>query len=242
MDKGFGFSRTITLDWLDLTASLCLQGVEPAVIRQQLAGSISDTVYGLEAQRKTIDVLMAIWIKSKDSVPVLHKQALSIFPTLTTANERLWAHYGLALAYYPVFRKCVNVIGQISRTEESITRNVVKDKIAADFGHFGALNRAVERILASLKNWGVLIGTSEKSIYKILRKTFDTQNPELETWLLACSLSAHPSDGLPINDLVQLPELFPFQIRIGVDVLQKSAIFEVHRQGGGLDNIFLKIS
>jgi len=29
VDKGIGFVRTVTLDWLDLTAFLCLQQVDP---------------------------------------------------------------------------------------------------------------------------------------------------------------------------------------------------------------------
>ena len=239
MDKGIGFSRTIMLDWLDVTASLCIQKIEPAKIRQQLAETISGTVHGTDAQRKTIDVLMAIWIKSKKTVPGIHRLALDIFPSLTTTNERLWLHYGMALAYYPIFRKCTNAIGQISRTEETITRKVIKDRIAADYGHLGALDRSVERIIASLANWGVLLATAERSIYKIQLQNYKTQNKMLEAWLLACALEAHPSEGIPFNDLVHLPELFPFQLSIGIDAVRKDPLFEVHRQGGGLDIIRL---
>ena len=36
MDKGIGFSRTITLDWLDATATLCLEQVEYLELRERL--------------------------------------------------------------------------------------------------------------------------------------------------------------------------------------------------------------
>jgi len=240
MNKGIGFSRTILLDWLDATASLCIQNIETAEIRQRLSHIISDTVQGSEAQRKTIDVLLAIWEKSKKSIPMLHGMALEIYPSLSTSYERVWLHYGLSLAYYPIFRKCTSVIGQVGRTEETITRNIVKDRVAADYGHLGALDRSVERIIASLTNWGVLINTSDRSIYKIQLQKFKTQNTLMESWLLACALESHPSDGIPFNDLIHLPELFPFLITMGVDALRKTPYIEILRQGGGFDIVQLK--
>ena len=86
MDKGIGFSRTITLDWLDVTASLCVQNFEPLKIRQHLAETISGTVHGIDAQRKTIDVLSAIWVKTEKSTPQIRQQALAIFPTLSSSE------------------------------------------------------------------------------------------------------------------------------------------------------------
>ncbi len=64
------------LDWLDVTASLCVQNIEPVEIRQQLAETISGTVHGVDAQRKTIDVLSAIWVKTEKSTPQIRQEAL----------------------------------------------------------------------------------------------------------------------------------------------------------------------
>jgi hypothetical protein len=237
MNKGIGFSRTIMLDWLDATASMCIQNIEPAEIRQRLGKIISGTIHGSEAQRKTIDVLLAVWVKTRIAVPLLHSMALKIYPSLSTSCERVWLHYGLCLAYYPIFRKCTSVIGQFGRTEEKITRNIVKERIAADYGHLGALDRSVERIIASLTNWGVLHVTSDRSIYEIQLQKFKTQDTLLMSWLLACALESHPSEGIPFNDLIHLPELFPFSLTMGIDALRKIPFIEVLRQGGGIDII-----
>jgi hypothetical protein len=239
MDKGIGFSRTITLDWMDVTASLCLQGNEPIAIRQQLVGAISETVHGKDAQRKTIDVLSAIWVKTEKSVPQIRQQALDIFPTLSTPQERMWLHFGMSLVCYPFFRKCAAGIGQVARTQELITRKLIKDKIAGDYGHLGALDRSVERIIASLTNWGALANTKQKQQYKIQFRSF-SNSENLQSWLLTCALHAHPSEGLPYNDLLHLPELYPFNLTIGVDKLRRDARFEVQRQGGGLEMVRTK--
>ena len=239
MDKGIGFSRTILLDWLDVTASLCVQKMEPLNIRQRLADTISETVTGKDAQRKTIDVLSAIWVKTGKIAPRIHQEALALFPTLSSSDERLWLHYGLTLVCYPFFRKCVAAIGQTSRTEEIITRKMIKDRIAGEYGHLGALDRSVERIIASLTNWGALASTDQKQNYRIQARKFSSSE-NLQSWLMTCALFAHPADAVPFDDLVHLPELYPFRITLGVDSLRKDGRFEVQRQGGGLDMVISK--
>jgi hypothetical protein len=236
MDKGIGFSRTITLDWLDVTASMCVQNTEPEIIRHYLVETISGTVHGKDAQRKTIDVLSAIWVKTEKTAPQIRQEALGLFPTLTSSEERLWLHYGMSLVCYPFFRKCVAAIGQVGRTEEMITRKVIKDKIAGDYGHLGALDRSVERIIASLTNWGLLSNTDQRQIYKIQLRQL-TSTIVLQGWLLTCGLFAHPSEEIPFDDLLRLPEFYPFKYTIRVDSLRKDKRFEVHHQGGGLEMV-----
>lgn len=236
MDKGIGFSRTITMDWLDVAASLCVQNIEPLTIRQRLAETISGTVTGVDAQRKTIDVLSAIWVKTEKTVPQIRKEALSLFSSATTPEERFWLHYGMTLVCYPIFRKVTAAIGQISRMEEVITRKMIKDRISGDYGHLGALDRSVERIIASLAQWGALEEMDVKRQHKInLRRFSSSEN--LQLWLLSCAIYAHPADGLPYDDLIHLPELYPFKWTVGVDHLRRDGRFEVQRQGGGLEMV-----
>ena len=239
MGKGIGFSRTIRLDWLDVTASLCAQNIEPLIIRQHLAETISGTVNGTESQRKTIDVLSAIWVKTQKSVPAIRLEALNLFPTLSTNAERLWLHYGMTLVCYPFFRKCVASIGQVSRVGKNITRKMIKDRIAGDYGHLGGLDRSVERLIASLTDWGVLSTTEQKQNYKILSHYY-ASGEKLQGWFLTCALHAHPSEGIPYDDLIHLPELYPFNLSIGIDILRRDARFEVQRQGGELDIVRLR--
>jgi hypothetical protein len=142
----------------------------------------------------------------------------------------------MTLVCYPFFRKCVAAIGQVSRTEELITRKMIKDRIAGDYGHLGGLDRSVERIMASLTNWGALAKTDQKQNYRIQLRRF-LSGEKLQSWLLICALYAHPSEGIPFDDLIHLPELYPFNLTMGVDKLRRDARFEVQRQGGGLEMV-----
>jgi hypothetical protein len=237
MDKGIGFSRTISLDWLDSTAALCLENMQPSEIREKLATTIQDTVHGTDAQRKTIDVLTAIWVRSEKNIPDFRRQALEIFPTLSSRQDRTWLHYGMTLLCYPLFRQITSAIGQIGRSQETITRKVVKNRVAAELGHLGALDRSVERIVASLTDWNVLSLGDEKNSYTILKRSIPASSQTLEIWLLTCALQSHPSDAIAFADLLHLPELFPFQFTVGIDHLRQDSHFDVERQGGGLDMV-----
>jgi len=113
---------------------------------------------------------------------------------------------------------------------------MIKDRIAGDYGHLGALDRSVERIIASLTNWGALGNTDQNDKYQISSRKFQSTDI-MQSWLLSCALFSHPSEAIPFDDLVHLPELYPFKFTIGVDNLRRDSRFEVQRQGGGLEMV-----
>ena len=237
MDKGIGFNRNIFLPWLDAAAAFCAETDDPAEIRARLEPVLSQDMKGVDARRKTIDILINIWLKSRDLVPDLRAEAVNWFQTTPAIDDRLWLHYGLTLAYYPFFRECVAAIGQFSRYEGVITNRMVKQRLASERGHLGSLNRAVERVVASLRNWSILTASDQRYAYVPQRQSLSASSTDLETWLLACALRAHPAEELPFMDLLRLPELFPFRFTLTVDHLRAHPRFAVQRQGAGWDAV-----
>jgi hypothetical protein len=55
----------------------------------------------------------------------------------------------------------------------------------------------------------------------------------LEAWLLQCAFIGKNVEQIPYDDLIRLPELFPFNIKIGLDYLRRNTPFSVYRAGGG---------
>lgn len=229
-DKGLGFIRNINLTWLDAAADARLCNDDMKSIRGDLEQFLKQEINGDGARRKTIDVLVGIWHKSALIDQGLHSQALDFLLRIPT-NERVWLHYGLTLFYYPFFRQTAAIIGQFARTGEPVTNAAVKNRLAAELGHLGSINRAAERIVASLVNWGVLIHQKKGNLYLPQLQAVKSDNQELQTWLLACALSAHPSGQLPFSDLIRLPELFPFRFTVSLDNLRIIPKFIVQRQG-----------
>jgi len=230
MDKGIGFNRTITLKWLNAAANLRSQSDDLATLRQGLEEVVVEDVDGIETRRKAVDILVNIWAKSNEVSPSLHATALCLLPEVSEP-QRIWLHYGLILVYYPFFRQCTSIIGQIVRVRETFTRQMVKERLAGEMGHFGDLNRSAERVMASLVDWNILI-QQNKIENRLAVPPLGIDQSGVQAWLLACALFSHPADELPFTDLLNLPELFPFRFTVKLDDLRRNNQFIIQRQGG----------
>src|SRR5262249_7032588 len=63
--------------------------------------------------------------------------------------------------------------------------------------------------------------------------------PELQLWLLEALLAASAADEIEAQQLLRLPESFPFTLTIGVADLRKHEGFNIHRQGLDMDMVAL---
>ncbi len=233
LNKNIGFNRNVKLDWLDAIASFVSETEDQLEIRDRLESIMFD-VEGAETKRKNIDILVNIWLKSKEISPVLYSEAKELYNGIINPSDRLWLHYGLTLIYYPYFREIAMLVGQICRYEDQFNKTMVKEKLIGSRGELGSLERSLRYVLSSMKDWGVLSEGKNQSLYIANRKNFRTDYENLESWLLACSLHAHQASQLPFEDLLRLPELFPFSFSINVDLLRNNQKFYIHRQGAGL--------
>ncbi|HLF88588.1 MAG TPA: hypothetical protein VI451_06580 [Anaerolineales bacterium] len=238
--KNIGFNRKILLLWLDAAASLCAESQDPAEIRTRLDAIIQPDLTSPTNRRKTIDILLNIWLKTAGLVPHIYAQAIENFPQ-GAVGDRLWLHYGLTLVAYPFFREVVAAMGQTSRFEETITFHLIQQKITAELGQLGSLKEAVYRVFFSLRDWNILSDGEKARTYCVNRGTLKASSPATESWLLACALHAHPAEELPFADLLRLPELFPFSFTLTVDDLRNHPDFAVQRQGVGWEMVRLSI-
>lgn len=239
MDKNIGFNRNIRLVWLDATAALCGASDDPGEIRRRLNPIVGEEIASAVNRRKTIDILINIWVKTGDVAPPLRSEAVARFASGSVAADRHWLHYGLTLLYYPFVREAAAAIGQLARFGDPITPGLVKQRLVASRGQLGSLEKAVERVIFSLRDWGLLVGSEQRNAYQPGEPALSADDVGLESWLLACILHAHPAHELPFADLVRLPELFPFRFSLGTDHLRRSTRFSVQRQGVAWDMVGL---
>lgn len=237
LDKGVGFNRNIKLEWLDAAAAFSIELDDPKAIRARLEPVLAQDRTGKDAIRKSIDILINIWFKNRENYPDLYQQAVSLYQATMIPTDRLWLHYGLTLLYFPFFRDCAAAVGHLSRYEDTITNRMVIDKMIGEMGQLGSLERSAQRVVASLRDWGVLTDADEPNAYIPQYHALMASRPELEQWLLACALHAHPVEQLPFADLLHLPALFPFKFTVTVYDLSQADGFEVQRQGLGLDMV-----
>lgn len=237
MDKGIGFNRNIKLEWLDATAAFCIEMDDPAAIRQRLQPIIGQEIGSATNIRKAIDILLNIWCKYEDDHAHLHQLALDYFQNSAVLTDRLWLHYGLAMLTYPFFSTAVTAIGQLSRYEETIETKTVREKLFGELGELGSIREAASRIVFSLRDWGILVDAATRNAYVPKYREITASRIELEIWMLACAMKANVTEQLPFEDLLHLPALFPFQFSITLNELRSSNLFEIQRQGVGLNMV-----
>jgi len=239
MDKDIGFNRNIYRPWLDAAAAFCGETDDLAEVRARLEAVVSQAISSPVNRRKAIDILIHIWGKTAGVAPDLRREGLALFQAAPVVEDRLWLHYGMTLLAYPFFREVAAAIGQFGRREQMVTPAMVKQRLIAERGPLGSLDKAVERILFSLRNWGLLAPTAQRYAYAPRRQALSTGLAGLEIWLLACALRAHPADEMAFADLLRLPELSPFRLTLTVETLRQQAGFAVQRQGEGWDMVRL---
>ena len=239
IDKHVGFRRNIFLPWLDAAATFCLATTALAELRARLDGIVGAQIASKENRRMAVDILVNIWFKSGDDYPGLRAVALELYGASTLATDRLWLHYGMTLLTYGFFRSSCAAIGLLSRNQDAITPAEVKRLLIAERGALGGLDKAVERVIFSLRNWDLLAETDVRSSYAPRRRYLSATSRTFDTWMLAVGLEGHRGNELAFADLLRRPEFFPLRFSISVDELRRHAAFSVYRQGGSLDMVGL---
>ena len=121
MKQMIGFDRKLDLDWLDATVALCQESLDPGVVAGQLRQKLAYEIAGDEARRKTIGVLLRIWVNVPAKVSRLRDEALQLAARVSP-EERLWLHWGMSLLAYPFFRDVAAVVGQLGRLQGPLDR------------------------------------------------------------------------------------------------------------------------
>ena len=237
--KGIGFNRNILLPWLDAAAAICLETDDEKELRQRLQPIVAEDVNSPTNLRKTIAILVNIWQRTGKTEPLLRQAALDYYRTTVQLEDRLWLHYGMVMLAYSFFYQCTAVIGQLSRYDDPISVALIRKQLIAEIGQLGSLSEAVNRAVYSLREWNILVQGAERNTYLAKRNAFVANEPQLETWLLACGLKWNVATESPLADLVRMPALFPFQFSLTLDDIRQASWFEVERQGSGINMVRL---
>jgi len=239
MPERVGFDRKICRAWLDLTAEVVCGTVDPAAVNVALNQALSTKIRGSDARRKNINLLTRIWLRVPEAHRPLRDEALTFWPDLT-GEERLWLHWGLSLLAYPFFRDVAATVGRLLYLQETFTAGQVHREIVASWGERTTLQYAVRRAISSLAEWGVLkAGKDGRGPYTAV-PPLTPPNPELPLWLLEAALRARRVDAMPLYNLQRLPELFPFDLDVGVSTIHRSRRFLIVWEGGDTEMVVLR--
>lgn len=235
MSRFIGLDRKLQLSWLDITAGLCQEGLEPTTIAEKLDRHLAYEIQGDEARSKTITVLKRIWVTMPENSEPFRKEALQLV-ALVDPDERLWVHWGMSLLAYPFFRDVAATVGQLGRLQGSLSQAQVKRRMIESWGERTTLIRAVQRLLRTFVEWEVMKDTNERGSYELASSQL-TENRKLALWLLECALVSGEADQVLLTELGQLSCLFPFDLLSFILEVRNSKQFRISRQGLDLEMV-----
>ena len=230
-----GFSQRIHLDWLDYTANLVLAGNPRAEIVAALSERLKEKLsVGSEPERgnrdKAITILTKVWVTVPRDLQTLRDEGLDHLRARST-SDRMLVHWCMCMAVYPFFGTVADSVGRLLRLQGTAGAAQVQRRLRERFGERETVARAARRILRAYIDWGVLLETEEKGLYRSTAKR-PIEDVQLALWTIKATLFATGDTPRPPTTLLRGPHLFPFNMPLpALRDLEACEALEISRHG-----------
>ena len=237
MNHMVGIDRKIKRAWMDVVLDQIAQLATENELRPFLGQYLQEELPGKESRAKSIAIILRIWSNIPSDRIALRERALALFPTISE-QERIWLHWGMTALAYPFFRDTVEIIGRLLALQDDLTTAQVQARIKTNWGDRATTREAAQKLITTLVNWDVLRTTKVKGHFLLARK-MSASTPGIQLWLMEALLRASKANEIEAQQLLKLPESFPFTLNMGMADLRKHPNFNIHRQGLDMDMVAL---
>jgi hypothetical protein len=238
MRKVVGIDRKIKRAWLDKALDRLATTPDEADLRAFLDRALKDELPGKESRAKSVGIVLRIWSGVPQERLALRDRAVALLPRIS-GQERIWLHWGMTALAYPFFRDAAEVVGRLLALQDDFTTAQVQARLLTTWGDRATSKEAAQKLLTTLVDWEVLRSAKPRGQFLLARK-MTAGTAELQVWLLEALLAASAADEIEAQQLLRLPESFPFTLSVGVADLRKHEGFNIHRQGLDMDMVALR--
>ncbi len=238
MRKVVGIDRKIKRAWLDKALDRLATAGEAADLRTFLDRALKGELPGKESRAKSVGIVLRIWSGVPAERRVLRDRAVGLLPRIS-GQERIWLHWGMTALAYPFFRDAAEVVGRLLNLQDDFTTAQVQARLVPAWGDRATSKKAAQALLTTLADWEVLRSTKTKGHF-LLGSKMKAGTTDLQLWLLEALLGASAADEIEAQQLLRLPESFPFNLNVGVADLRRHEGFNIHRQGLDMDMVALR--
>lgn len=238
MRKLVGISQKIKRAWLDAVLDRLVQTTDEAELRAFLDKHLKSELPGKESRAKTAGIILRVWSGIPPERIGLRNRAVAMLPRIS-GQERIWLHWGMAALAYPFFRDTAEVLGRLLGLQDDFTSAQVQSRLLTTWGDRATSKEASQKLIHTLVDWEVLRATKTRGHFLLARK-MTTGTAELQLWLLEALLGASAAEEIEAQQLLRLPETFPFTLGVGVADLRRCDAFNIHRQGLDMDMVALR--
>jgi hypothetical protein len=238
MRKVVGISQKIKRAWLDAVLDRLVKTTDEAELRTFLDKHLKEELPGKESRAKSAGIILRIWSGVPPERVPLRDRAVALLPRIP-GQDRIWLHWGMTALAYPFFRDTAEVVGRLLTLQDDFTSAQVQGRMLTTWGDRATSKEAAQKLITTLVDWEVLRSTKTKGHFLLSRK-MTASIPELQLWLLEALLAASAADEIEAQQLLRLPESFPFTISVGVADLRRYEGFNIHRQGLDMDMVAMR--
>jgi hypothetical protein len=234
-----GFDRTIDVEWLDAAAARAARGQPTTEVREFLWRFLEDLVPGdtnSSGRGKTLTVLTRIWLAVPPKAERLRDAALRCIDS-ATGEQRIAIHWAMAIGTHPFFYDVVTHVGKLLVLNGQVNRSQIKRRMTDSWGDRSTLERTIQHVLRSVRQWGLLHDGPEKGSLIAPAHRIPVSD-EIGELLFNAILVSH-GGGLPFPQLITHPALFPFDVRVNTTALRRNCNIRVVRQGDQIDFVEL---
>jgi hypothetical protein len=235
-----GFDRRIDIAWLDAAAAQAAAGAPTDEMRAYLWSLLDGAVSGDKfnsARGKTVTVLNHIWGEVPGPSAAMRERAAAQLEG-ATPDERLALHWAMMVGTYPVFTDTAAAVGRLLTLQGSFTLAHLTRRLVSVWGERSTLERAGQRIVRSMVQWGVLRDTATRGMYETVPRRRKV-GPVVGTVLIEALLVDAEEASVPLDQLTGHPAIFPFDLDVNASHVRGESQFRVHRQG--LDSDFVEL-
>lgn len=240
--RTIGLDRPLRLEWLDAAAGRLAAGDTPKEARdfvwRLLEGVVAgDTAHS--ARGKTLTVISRVWLTPPASAVSLRDRAVTRHAHASPV-ERLVLHWAMLLAVYPFFVEVTGLVGKSLQLNGDASLQRLARRLVETWGDRSTLRPAAQRLLRSLVQLGVLRDGAARGVCLAPTRRV-TVPPELAEFL-GEALLIHAQHGMPVNQVVNHPSNFAFDVHFDLRALRRGGRFQLHRQGDQSEFIELAAS
>lgn len=229
MAKIVGMSRNIKLQWLNKVSEWVLEGLTENEIKEMLNEYLSYEIKSPTNLRKTREILMNIWVYSHEDKDVIKQNAIEIIRQ--TGECPLIVHWCMMLLAYPVFSDMCKLIGKFSEFQNVITLSQLKQKLYDEWGERTTLHHSIDKLVASLKDFGVLI-CEKPGKYTI--NTLAIKQEYSVSLMLITIMQIEKKSYYSLQELNNTQFFFPFEYKVSKEFIHENEKFIFNNFGGDL--------
>jgi hypothetical protein len=235
--KIVGIDRKIKRAWLDDLLDQLATTTDEAKLRLFIDGRLREELPGDESRKKSAGIILRIWCGIPSERLSLRDRAVALLARLS-GQERVWLHWGMTALAYPFFRDTAEVVGRLLVLQDDFTTANVQSRLITAWGDRATIREAAQKLITTMVDWKVLQSMKTKGHFMPAHK-MTTSIADVQLWLLETLLRASEADEIEAQQLLRLPESFPFALKVGLGDLRKHDEFNIHRQGLDMDMVAL---